>query len=251
MFRSVYFSLHTLFIILNDIHSKYFKLLYGIKKKYFLGVVFIAFLIYCVFTLIKIHRITSTLIRPKKTSTYADIFPKSKSDLIKSDLTYFSKNRLPVATFNYDKNFKIIVCKFNISNKLNIEDFVNLNLNQSQPAFGITYNSILFLSDFNFELNTESKPQKCNHINLSLYGDSISKTLVKDDILDYYLTLDNLSIKLNEEKDPEIIVNKKQKAIPSEILFLKKRNNLFLLLMIPNTNEYDVKPNSLLNLFIY
>jgi len=220
-----------------------------IKKRYFIGVIVLSYLIYCVFALIKMNRITNMSILPKKTSTYADIFSKSKSDLIELDLTYFSKNRLPVATFNYDKNFKIIVCKFNISNKSNIEDLVNLNVHQSHRTFGITYNSILFLNHFNYELNTESKPQKCNLINLSLFGNSIKKTRLKDDMLDYYLTLDNMSIKLNGEKNPEILVSKKQKPIRSEILFLKKHNDLFLILMISNTNDYDVKPNSLLNLF--
>ena len=220
-----------------------------IKKRYFLGLIVFAFSIYCVFTFIKIHSVTSALILPKKTDTYADIFSKSKSDLIKSDLTYFSKNRLPVATFNYDKNFKIIVCKFKISNKSNIEDLINLTENLSHSAFGITYNSILFLKHFNYELNTESKPQKCNLINLSLFGNSIKKTRLKDDMLDYYLTLDNMSIKLNGEKNPEILVSKKQKAIPSELLFLKRSNDIYLIMMISNTNGYDVKPNSLLNLF--
>jgi len=222
-----------------------------IKKKYFLGLVVLTFLIYCVFTLIKMHSITNVLILPKKTSTYADIFSKSKSDLIKSDLTYFSKNRLPVATFNYDKNFKIIVCKFNISNKINIEDFINLTEQPSHRAYGIAYNSILFLKHFNFELNTETKPKKCNHINLSLFGSLINKTRINDDMLDYYLTLDHLSIKLNEEKDPEIFVSKKQRAMPTEILFSRKYNDLFIILMIPNTDDDDVKPNSLLNLFTH
>lgn len=222
-----------------------------IKKRYFLGLVVLTFLTYCVFTLIKMHSITNVLILPKKTSTYADIFSKSKSDLIKSDLTYFSKNRLPVATFNYDKNFKIIVCKFNISNKSNIEDFITLTEQPSHRAYGIVYNSILFLKHFNFELNTETKPKKCNHINLSLFGNLINKTRIKDDMLDYYLTLDHLSIKLNGEKDPEIFVSKKQKAMPTEILFSRKYNDLFIILMIPNTDDYDVKPNSLLNLFTH
>jgi len=220
-----------------------------IKKRYFIGVIVLTYLIYCVFALIKMNRITKMSILPKKTSTYADIFSKSKSDLIESDLTYFSKNRLPVATFNYDKNFKIIVCKFSISNKSNIEDFINLTENQSRRAFGITYDSILFLDYFNYEFNTESNPQKCNQIDLSIFGDSINKTQVKDNILDYYLTLDNFSIKINGEKDPDILVSKKQKPIRSEILFLKKHDDLFLILMIPNTSDYDVKPNSLINLF--
>jgi len=220
-----------------------------IKKRYFLGVFVFTILVFGVITFIKIHRITNALILPKKTDTYADIFLKSKSDLIKSDLTYFSKNRLPVATFNYER-FKIIICKFNISDKAKIDELVKLNLGRSQRAFGITYNSILFLNQFNFELNTESKMQKCNQINLSILGDSINTTRIKDDVLDYYLTLDHLSIKLNGESDPEIFVSKKDKAVPSEILFLKKRDNLFVVVMIPNTNDYDVKPNSLLNLFI-
>lgn len=221
-----------------------------IKKRYLLGLVVLTFLTYCVFTLIKMHSITNVLILPRKTGTYADIFSKTKSDLIKSDLTYFSKNRLPVATFNYDKNFKIIVCKFNISNKSNIEDFINLTEQPSHRAYGIAYNSIVFLKNFNFELNTETKLKKCNHINLSLFGNLINKTRIKDDMLDYYLTLDHLSIKLNGEKDPEIFVSKKQRAMPTEILFSRKYNDLFIILMIPNTDDDDdVKPNSLLNLF--
>lgn len=220
-----------------------------IKKRYFIGVIVLTYLIYCVFALIKMNRMTNMSILPKKTSTYADIFSKSKSDLIESDLTYFSKNRLPIATFNYDKKFKIIVCKFNISNQSNIEDFINLTKSHSHLAFGITYDSILFLDHFNYEFNTESNPQKCNQLDLSIFGDSINKTQVKDNILDYYLALDNFSIKINGEKDPDILVSKKQKPILSEILFLKKHNDLFLILMISNTNDYDVKPNSLLNLF--
>ena len=222
-----------------------------IKKRYFLGVFVFTFLVFSVITFIKIHRITDTLILPKKTDTYIDIFLKTKSDLIKSDLTYFSKNRLPVATFNYDEKFKIIMCKFNISDKPKIDELVNINLGKSRRAFGITYNSILSLNQFNFELNTESKMEKCNRINLSIFGDSINKTRIKDDILDYYLTLDHLSIKLNGEKDSEIFVSKKQKAVPSEILFLKKHGHLFAVVMIPNANDHDVKRNSLLNLFIH
>ncbi|MGQ7855197.1 hypothetical protein ACUN24_13255 [Pedobacter sp. WC2501] len=222
-----------------------------IKKRYFLGVFVFTFLIFSVFTFIKTHRITNALILPKKTDTYTDIFLKSKSDLIKSDLTYFSKNRLPVATFNYDEKFKIIISKFNISDKSKIDELVKINLGRSRLAFGITYNSILLLNQFNFELNTESKMQKCNQIDLAIFGDSITKTRINDDALDYYLTLDHLSIKLNGEKDPEIFVSKKQKAVPSEILFFKKQNNLFVVVMIPNTNDYEVKPKSLLNLFIH
>ncbi|MCZ4224657.1 hypothetical protein [Pedobacter rhodius] len=215
------------------------------KRIYFYGIIAIAFLLYFVISIIKIWHIDKSVIWTKKTNLYAQIF--IKSDLIKSDLTYFNKTKLPIATFNYDGKYKIIVSSFKINQKTNLQELIRLNTGQSHPTIGVIYNSILFLNSFNYQSNINSNPQICQRLNLSISGDSL-KVKAKNNFLSYHLILDNLSIKFNSEQDVELFASSKEKALNAQILFLKRFDHLYFILMIPNNKKIKTNNNLLFDL---
>jgi hypothetical protein len=223
------------------------------KIKYILFFL-IATILYLGFTIvisfIKISDATNHSIKPRITNCYNNIFLRVKSDFIKSDLTFFNENRFPVATFNYKDDYKIIVYKFPIRGESDLNKIVNVTRSTMSLTYNLVYNKLLFLKYYDYQTINNNEVKVINNINLSLSGSSIKNIIKTKTILGYNLRLNRLGIRKNNTENTDILVNpiKNTEPLEVEIAFIRKKNKVFFVLMIPNDDNVIVKCNTLIDL---
>lgn len=221
------------------------------KKLYFLiilGGIFTYNIFNIVHSYIKLSKNMAEGIRPRVTNCYNELFLKSKSDLLKSDLTFFTKGQFPIATFNYRGNeYKIIVYKFNVQKSINLDHLINLQTEASKQTSDVVYDNLFSVHLFNYNVSNESRIVKVNTIQLSLLADSIQKTIYQENLIGYSLYLNTLGIRKNNQNETEVFINSVNnlKYIKSEVAFLKRDDAVYFMLLIPE-KEREILPSRLL-----
>ena len=189
---------------------------------------------------------------PEKTGDYKFLFSKTKSDAIEPDFAHFSRVSFPISTFNYTNehdSYKIIIYKFATkdANKL----LSNIDLaDQNTSIDGKAYKLIKLTEDIDANSSFDSKIQRIHHISISLNGTPVKNTIKTDSLIGYNTEINNLGIKFNNNTDPNICFfsNHLFKKVPVQILFYRKTNFLYLILLTSSSAKNIANANLLLNL---
>lgn len=176
---------------------------------------------------------------------YLDLF-KVKGISFHESLT--SKIRNPVSEFYFKKDYYIQVYKVDTSFFLSL-DKITAERYIPNP---ITTHALYITGTTNlpFDVNYKLKAQKpVSLIYLTLYGDQ-SHAIVKNDSMAYYhSTFENFSVKFNHESEQyifsEVNDNYYGMKFPLEIMFLKRKNNLYFILLGVRDNHIGITPGTL------
>jgi hypothetical protein len=181
---------------------------------------------------------------------YADLL--NANDQLKIDRTDQSKRRNPIVEYFYKNKFYLQVYKIDTLGNVPIDRILKENFVSTEVSFNTDYvqfeNSIPFM--INYKL--EAKPRNISNIYFTIFG-SDSRIIKKNgNVAYYYSRFENFSISYNKAGSKDIYGNLKDsfegKAIPCEIMFLKRNGNLYYILLAATDDKLNLDADMLNNL---
>jgi hypothetical protein len=173
-------------------------------------------------------------------STYVKTASKEYWDLFKSpgnmiwDLTDKSKRRNDISQCYYEKQFYILVYKIDTIGSLSLNKFIATTFTGSSLALNVEYKNDD--NNYHFRISFKEGPkEKISHVTFKLSGDQTKILQKNDSIAYYYSNFSNLSITTNNNSVADIYGTVKKEfegeQIPIEVLFLKRKSNLYFILL--------------------
>ena len=207
-----------------------------------------------------LRKISSTMIKgrdvpfPKITNTYQEIFPLRERAKLTPSYTFYSGFKDPIATFNYQGDrFSILVYKINIdTNVFSLKNSLQLNYEDLPTASpDVVYNSSCKNNYIRFN-DANVKPEKISNLFLNIDGENIYEAETDSTC---FLKLSYNSFSLRFSKDGIINASSKTaskllwKQVPIELLFLKKKDAVFMLMLSPtDLDDKDLNQRILPNI---
>jgi hypothetical protein len=173
---------------------------------------------------------------PKRTDLYLDIFPKNLRRQIRPGLTHFTDTPHPVGTYTVsNENFDLLVYRMLNTHNLPLNQFVSLSwgnagLNWSENIQSRVVSS--YALDFNVVKECQQNDGK---IVLSINGKILERPFYNDSLINFGIHIDKCYARYDKDQEVAFYIKKSGKQvfsdIPVEILFLKKENYVYLLLL--------------------
>jgi len=167
----------------------------------------------------------STLISPKYISR------------VRSHQNVNSKVMDPVSFLYVDDTYHLVIFKINMEADQPLRKILCGNSENSERSNDETYSMVDFNGFSRFEWRPV--PTRTRNIFLSLYGDSLSNSVLNDSIASYHLLCKNLSIKYQKKGVVQVFMTCGE-ITPSDLLFLKRGKIVYFMLMT------TAKPDSLI-----
>jgi hypothetical protein len=190
---------------------------------------------------------------------YTKNIPDDYFKLLGSNVDFFlvgtieGRFRNSISEFNYHKNNSLFIYKIDTSAYLPLREIIHEEHSNDHRTYNYVYSTVI--NNDTLEINYISKPiKKGTSIYINTYGLD-DQTLIKNDTVAYYYSnINNFSIRYGKFEPQDFFgkVNDKYIAgnLPLEILFLKKRSNLYLILMAPNNGSTKLETFELYNLVV-
>jgi hypothetical protein len=172
---------------------------------------------------------------------------------LKANRIVRSKVRGPVSLIYFDEAYHLIIYKLDLIKEASLGDLLHTAIESVDRTTGETYTVINYNDFFKFQLNVfPSKP--ASQIYLTLAGDSVQNVVKNDSVVCYHLLCENFSIRyakndpigfflVGQEKMPGATT-----VVPMDLLFLKRDDAVFLLMMTPNSPTLTIAPDLLYNI---
>lgn len=175
---------------------------------------------------------------PKVTDTYVDIFTKNSLRYLKRDLTFFSKGTNPVATFDDNRDSsRVLAFKFDFEFKpVVMSRHLEVSNDELSVPAGVVYDNTRIINDFDIYRSTE--PIKFEKMLFSMQGSQVIVTAQNDSLLCFRGLFKSFSI--SESSKQHIAMNVKRSSDKidfSQILFLKKKESIYLLFKEESQNK--------------
>lgn len=200
---------------------------------------------------------------PEDTSVFVDSVPKNYLKLLNIDHNNFSDSSRGIVFRKTTINkFRSPISSFLVLGKFYLQIYMMNPLFKGSLKAAIKESYIDARTDINnrylLDDNTDMeflyhhfKPKITKQIFIDIFG-SNTKTLEKNDSISYYHSqIDNFWIKYNQKDENDIYGNLKQDVLtqmPIEIMFLKSKNKVYLLILSSKTSSTALKENLLKNL---
>ena len=170
---------------------------------------------------------------------------------IKVNVVHNSKVRGPVSMLFFDQSYHLIIYKIHLlSGNLPLQNILQTQIRNADRSVGYPYT--IYTDNINFKFQCKAGlVSSVSKVYLTVSGDSLRTIAKNDSIIAYNLDCKNLSIRYQDQGPVDIFVVGNEKflsgtnAIPMDILFLKRDDNLYFLLLTPR-NEKGILPRELL-----
>lgn len=164
-----------------------------------------------------------------------------------------SKVRNPISMISFDENYRLMIYKIGSANALLLNDIIHTEIKNVDRSTCYTYSVLSNDIPYKFQYKSGVE-RKGTKIYLTLDGDSLNTFKQNDSIVSYNLICKNISIRYGQNDAVDIFIESKKGSfvnsqnIPMSILFFRRSNNIYLLLLssdkpnspIPNNLLYDM-----------
>lgn len=180
-------------------------------------------------------------------SEYLNLIAKENQIKIRVDQVYQSKIRYPVAKLYFGENNILFINKISTVERFPLAERVLSETKNATLPKEIVYSTLENgSSQFTYELGGIDS---ISNIYLTSFGDSATTVISNDSIMAYHLICKNFSIKYNKNGPVDMLLEGQQelfgiKQIPADVLFLRRNNALYVLLMISKSGG-SIKPGLL------
>jgi hypothetical protein len=172
-------------------------------------------------------------------------FGLKKMNLI---LVLKSNYRNPIKCYDYNNQGKLYLTKIDLTSDIPIDKFILFREVPSSETNMHSYSNFSLGNQFDFLILGE-KTAKVNKVIFSLTGDGmlIHKNVFNKNFVSYYLPVSTFSLRYDENAPTDIFFGGKETLFggrdtyPLMISFYKKKNSLYVLILIPNKNEMNLK----------
>jgi hypothetical protein len=184
---------------------------------------------------------------------YWKLFPGSVNKKISVFQSLILKDQNPVSEFDLDnKKYFIQVVKLETSTEQSLNDFLTLSNSKELSTNAMTYYPIGHF----FAVFYKTGKNKISHINFNLIGDSVRTILRNDTIACFYSNFKLFSMNYGDSDKTAIYSNSDRadetplsgSSLPIEIVFLKRNDSIYFLLMSVNDFKTKMEPRQLYNL---
>jgi hypothetical protein len=180
-------------------------------------------------------------------SEYLNLIAKKNQIKVKVEQVYQSKIRYPVAELYFEENNILFINKISRIGTFPLAERVLNETKNATLSKEVVYSTLKKGScEFTYKLAGIDSISK---IYLTSFGDSLTTIISNDSILAYHLICKNLSIRYNKNGPVDMLLEGQQglfgiKEFPADLLFIRRNNALYLLLMISRSGG-SVKPGLL------
>lgn len=191
------------------------------------------------YTIIDENIMVSESVHPE----YEELFNPKVIEKLKLIITTSSKYRGITSSYVYDQKYNIFVFKVQLSNN-NLQKLVSYQNESTYKSMNAFYEE---LPSFNFNMSLKAgEIPIVSHVYFKHFGDSIKTVIRNENLLCYYFKFRTFSINYNDE--PYDIIAKADKNIPASILFYKKNNVLYVILLTVAMGKEEFQPDLLYNM---
>lgn len=154
-----------------------------------------------------------------------------------------SKVRSPFSILTINDSFQLVIYKIADVDTFSLTNVIFTNISVDQTS-GYSYR-VIDAGKY-FANYIAGEPNSLITLGVTLSGNSIQKLQHSDSVLYYYLRCNNFSVRLSQKSPIDIFIEKKNKVVPMNIMFLKRKQKLYLLILTTQTKGRDISPNKLL-----
>jgi hypothetical protein len=162
-----------------------------------------------------------------------------------------SKVRGPVSTVRFNSTYSIIIYKIALTGNISLDTAFHTKLKKVDRSVGYSYRIIgnRFFR-FQYKSGEVSPPSK---IYLTISDAPLNSLYSNDSLVYYHLSCENLSIRYSEKEPVDIFVEGNEGilgtySIPMDLLFLKRNNGIYILLMTPLSRKAGIPSDLLYNI---
>jgi hypothetical protein len=165
--------------------------------------------------------------------------------------TTAKKYRNPISSFYIGNKYYLQVYKMDTSFNYSLKNEIKESRSDADMSTFYTPYILDERTDMKFLYNA-NKPHKPKNIYLDLYGDSTHVLKKNDTIAYYYTDCKNFSIRFTPEGENDIYGECKSRNLsemPLELMFIKKKSNLFMVILSDSHANTHLKHGILYDLF--
>ena len=186
-------------------------------------------------------------------SEYLSLIIKKEQSKIKVDQVYESKTRNPLAKLYFGDSDILFITKINTIKNISLSNIETSEITNATESKGKVYN-VLTNGSYLFEYRSKNI-DIISGIYLTYSGDSLTTVISNDSILSYHLLCKNSSIRYSQDGPIDMILSGTQQpfgimSVCADILFIKRNNALYVLLMIAKSNTV-IKPRALYDIVLF
>jgi hypothetical protein len=198
------------------------------------------------------YRIQFVKTAPKE---YWELFPGDVRKKIVVSTTIIPHLSSPISHFTYDnKKYYIEVFKIDTVGNKSLGSIITLSSIKDLKINGVPYFN---MGGLLFDVNYKTGHHKASHINLNLYGNSITTIVRSDTIVGFSSNFKIFSIKYNQSDTSSIWAmaegkypNIPDSYLPINIMFIKKQKSVYFLVMSVDNSGILLKHDILYNLIL-
>jgi hypothetical protein len=201
-----------------------------------------------VFAIWAVSNIIYTLISDQQTyskvplAEYNNLFSQDVQSKLQILATTTSKNRLPVSTYVFNEKFNISVLKVTLSSASTLEKIIEYRNKYSNKWLNAVYGN---LPSFNFNMSIKAgKTVPVSQLYFQFSGDTIKSIVKSDSVFCYYYKFRSFSIHYNDEPY-DIIANADVSNIPASLIFKRRGQFLYIILMTVANGDEQMPPDAL------
>jgi hypothetical protein len=178
-------------------------------------------------------------------SNYVNLFSQLAQHKLRLKETMSFKLRGTISFFYYDEKYDLEVTKIKMKPGRNLKNDVveTYTKPDGKVDYSVPFHETQFTTNYK-DPSTES----ISKIFLSLHGDSAQTITKNDSIASYYLKLKNVTVQYNQGGVKEIFIDANTSDHPINLMFLKRSNSLYFLLLAPKDNDTKLNPDLLNNI---
>lgn len=200
------------------------------------------------FAIYEVSTLIYTMIDDQETSSkiplteYNDLFSKKAQDQLQILATVKSRNRQPVSTYLYDKEYNLCVFKVIMSKNSGLTHILNYQNETTSKSLNSTYEG---LPCFNFDMSIKAgKSALVSSIHFKSDGDSIKSIVRNDTLVCFYYKFNTFSINFNDEPY-DIIAKADQSNIPASVIFKKNGKFVYIIILTVAKGKEELQPDQL------
>jgi hypothetical protein len=166
---------------------------------------------------------------------YKSLFVRSVNPENIFTYAYKDKVRNPTTVFDYS-GYSIIIYKIGDINNRTLKDMIHQTRISNDVGvsgmFGIVNQNFF---EFN---NNEEAPEPLNNIYLTFNADTVSMIEINDSSISFDVKFRNIYLRYSETGPVDIHIKKKHwiKIIPANLMFAKRNNSLYIIVLTLNNN---------------
>src|SRR5436190_5479635 len=162
-----------------------------------------------------------------------------------------NKVRGPVSTIRFDSTYSIILYKIALTDNISLDTAFHTKLKKVDRSVGYSYR-IIGNRFFTFQYKAGKVPSPLR-IYLTISDTPLNTLYSNDSLVYYHLSCENFSIRYSEKEPVDIFVGGNEGifgtySIPMDLLFLKRNNGIYILLMTPLNRKAGIPSDLLYNI---